>query len=210
MGKLWEVLLVATRLGLTSFGGPIAHIGYFREEYVVRRKWLNEERFGELVALCQFLPGPASSQLGIAIGMRRAGIAGGFIAWLGFTLPSALALILFAYGVHAFNGQASEWLHGLKIVAVAVVALALWGMGRTLAPDRPRIAIAVLATAAVLATGGIAAQLAVIAGGAVLGLVLLRPGRGGSRQVCPESGPGRSSGLGRWPYSSSSSWSYRW
>ena len=175
MGKLWDVLLVATRLGLTSFGGPIAHIGYFREEYVVRRKWLSEERFGELVALCQFLPGPASSQLGMAIGMGRAGIAGGVVAWLGFTLPSAIALILFAYGVHAFDGQASEWLHGLKIVAVAVVALALWGMGRTLAPDRPRIAIAVLATAAVLATGGIAAQLAVIAGGAALGLALLRP-----------------------------------
>ena len=175
MGKLWEVLLVATRLGLTSFGGPIAHIGYFREEYVVRRKWLSEARFGELVALCQFLPGPASSQLGIAIGMGRAGIAGGVIAWLGFTAPSAVALILFAYGVHAFDGQAGEWLHGLKIVAVAVVALALWGMGRNLAPDRPRIAIAVLATAAVLVTGGIAAQLAVIAGGAALGLVLLRP-----------------------------------
>ena len=175
MGKLWEVLLVATRLGLTSFGGPIAHIGYFREEYVVRRKWLSEERFGELVALCQFLPGPASSQLGIAIGMGRAGMTGGLVAWLGFTFPSAIALILFAYGVHAFDGQAGEWLHGLKIVAVAVVALALWGMGRNLAPDRPRIAIAVLATAAMLVTGGIAAQLAVIAGGAALGLVLLRP-----------------------------------
>lgn len=175
MGKLWNVLLVATRLGLTSFGGPIAHIGYFREEYVVRRKWLSEERFGELVALCQFLPGPASSQLGIAIGMGRAGIAGGIVAWLGFTFPSALALILFAYGVHAFNGEASEWLHGLKIVAVAVVALAVWGMGKTLAPDRPRIAIAILATALALTTGGIAAQLAVIAGGAMLGLVLLRP-----------------------------------
>ena len=175
MGKLWEVLLVATRLGLTSFGGPIAHIGYFRDEYVVRRKWLSEERFGELVALCQFLPGPASSQLGIAIGMGRAGMGGGLVAWLGFTLPSAVALILFAYGVHAFGGQGGDWLRGLKVVAVAVVALALWGMGRTLAPDRPRIAIAVLATAVVVVTGGIAAQLAVIAGGAVLGLVLLRP-----------------------------------
>ncbi len=175
MGKLWEVLLVATRLGLTSFGGPIAHIGYFRDEYVVRRKWLSEERFGELVALCQFLPGPASSQLGIAIGMGRAGMGGGLVAWLGFTLPSAVALILFAYGVHAFGGQGGDWLRGLKVVAVAVVALALWGMGRTLAPDRPRIAIAVLATPVVVVTGGIAAQLAVIAGGAVLGLVLLRP-----------------------------------
>ena len=175
MSNVWQVLLVATRLGFTSFGGPIAHIGYFREEYVVRRGWLNEESFGELVALCQLLPGPASSQLGIAVGMRRAGIAGGFVAWLGFTLPSALALILFAYGVHEFNGQADDWLHGLKIVAVAVVAFALWGMGKTLAPDRPRITIAVLATVVVLVTGGIAAQLAVIAGGAMLGLAFLRP-----------------------------------
>ena len=175
MGSIWEVLLVATRLGLTSFGGPIAHIGYFREEYVVRRRWLDEESFGELVALCQFLPGPASSQLGIAVGIRRAGIMGGFAAWFGFTLPSALALILFAYGVHGFDGQAGDWLHGLKIVAVAVVALALWGMGRTLAPDRPRITIAVLAAVVALATDGIAAQLAVIAGGAALGLAFLRP-----------------------------------
>ncbi len=175
MSRVWEVLLVATRLGLTSFGGPIAHIGYFREEYVVRRGWLDEESFGELVALCQFLPGPASSQLGIAIGVRRAGIVGGFAAWLGFTLPSALALVLFAYGVHEFSGQAGDWLHGLKIVAVAVVALALWGMGRTLAPDRPRITIAVLATIAALVTEGIAAQLAVIVGGAALGLAFLRP-----------------------------------
>ena len=175
MGRVWEVLLVATRLGLTSFGGPIAHIGYFREEYVVRRGWLDEESFGELVALCQFLPGPASSQLGIAVGIRRAGTVGGFAAWLGFTLPSALALVLFAYGVHEFSGQAGDWLHGLKIVAVAVVALALWGMGRTLAPDRPRITIAVLATIVALVTAGIAAQLAVIAGAAALGLAFLRP-----------------------------------
>ena len=189
MGNIWEVLMVATRLGLASFGGPIAHIGYFREEYVVRRGWLTEEKFGELVALCQFLPGPASSQLGMAIGMRRAGFAGGIIAWLGFTFPSALALILFAYGVHAFDGQAGDWLHGLKIVAVAVVALALWGMGRTLAPDRPRIAIAVIATAVVLVTGGIAAQLAVIAGGAALGLVLLRP-----VEVQPRGEPGKLTG----------------
>ena len=175
MSNVWEVLLVATRLGLTSFGGPIAHIGYFRQEYVVRRRWLDEESFGELVALCQLLPGPASSQLGIAVGARRAGIAGGLAAWLGFTLPSAIALVLFAYGVHEFDGQAAEWLHGLKIVAVAVVALALWGMGRTLAPDRPRIAIAVLATVVVLATGGIGVQLAVIGGGAVLGLAFLQP-----------------------------------
>ena len=175
MGGVWEVLLAATRLGFTSFGGPIAHIGYFRDEYVVRRRWLDEESFAELVALCQFLPGPASSQLGMAVGYRRAGIAGSFAAWLGFTLPSAVALILFAYGVREFGGEADGWLHGLKVAAVAVVALALWGMGRTLAPDKPRIAIAVLAAVVMLAADGVAAQLAVIAGGAALGLAFLRP-----------------------------------
>jgi len=105
MKQVWEILLVATRLGLTSFGGPIAHIGYFREEYVVRRRWLSDARFAELVALCQFLPGPASSQLGIAIGYGRAGYLGALLAWLGFTLPSAAAMILFAYGVTEFGGE---------------------------------------------------------------------------------------------------------
>ena len=176
MARFWEIFLVAGRLGLTSFGGPIAHIGYFREEYVVRRKWLDEGTFAELIALCQFLPGPASSQLGMAVGIKRGGLLGGFAAWLGFTLPSALALILFAYGVQELGAQESaDWLHGLKIVAVAVVALALWGMGRTLTPDRTRITIAVLAAAVLLLSGGITAQLVVIAGGAVLGLILLKP-----------------------------------
>ena len=176
MARFWEILLVATRLGLTSFGGPVAHIGYFRDEYVVRRKWLDEGTFAELIALCQFLPGPASSQLGMAVGIKRGGLLGGFAAWLGFTLPSALALILFAYGVQELGGEASEdWLHGLKIVAVAVVAFALWGMGRTLAPDRTRITIAVVAAAVILLWGGIAAQLLVIGGGALLGLIVLRP-----------------------------------
>lgn len=174
--RLLEVLVVALRLGLTSFGGPVAHIGYFHQEYVVRRGWLSEERFAELVALCQFLPGPASSQLGIAIGTGRAGYFGGILAWLGFTLPSAVALIAFAYGVHEFGGEGGGWLDGLKIAAVAVVAFALWGMGRNLTPDRPRITIAVVAAGALLLTGGIVAQLAVIAGGAALGLALLRPG----------------------------------
>ncbi|MYD35947.1 MAG: chromate efflux transporter [Dehalococcoidia bacterium] len=176
MGRFWEIFLVAGRLGLTSFGGPIAHIGYFREEYVVRRKWLDEGTFAELIALCQFLPGPASSQLGMAVGIKRGGLLGGFAAWLGFTLPSALALILFAYGVQELGAQESaDWLHGLKIVAVAVVALALWGMGRTLTPDRTRITIAVVAAGALLLSGSIAAQLVVIAGGAVLGLIVLKP-----------------------------------
>ena len=175
MRRVWEVLLTAGWLGLTSFGGPVAHIGYFREAYVVRKRWLDEETFAGLVALCQFLPGPASSQLGIAIGIRRAGLLGGFAAWLAFTLPSAAALILFAYGVQSLGDQTGAgWLHGLKIVAVAVVALALWGMARTLAPDRPRVTIAALAAIALLAAPGIAAQLAVIAGGGLLGLALLR------------------------------------
>ena len=117
-------------MALTSFGGPIAHIGYFRDEYVARRGWLNDARFGELVALCQFLPGPASSQLGIAIGLQRAGHAGALAAWIGFTLPSAAVLILFAYGLQEFGGQGGEWLSGLKIVVVAVVAHALWGHGQ--------------------------------------------------------------------------------
>ncbi len=176
MARFWEIFLVAGRLGLTSFGGPIAHIGYFREEYVVRRKWLDEGTFAELIALCQFLPGPASSQLGMAVGIKRGGLLGGFAAWLGFTLPSALALILFAYGVQELGAhESADWLHGLKIVAVAVVALALWGMGRTLTPDRTRITIAIVAAAALLLSGGIAAQLVVIAGGAVLGLIVLKP-----------------------------------
>ena len=174
MRRVWEVLLTAGWLGLTSFGGPVAHIGYFREAYVVRRRWLDEDTFAGLVALCQFLPGPASSQLGIAVGIRRAGLLGGFAAWLAFTLPSAAALILFAYGVQSLGDQTDAgWLHGLKVVAVAVVALALWGMARTLAPDRPRVTIAALAAITLLAAPGIAAQLAVIAGGGLLGVALL-------------------------------------
>lgn len=124
-GSPLEVLAVFLRLGLTSFGGPVAHLGYFREEIVVRRKWLDEEAYADLVALCQFLPGPASSQVGIALGLRRAGLLGSLAAWLGFTLPSALALILFAFGV-IFFGEVEDagWLNGLKVAAVAVVALA--------------------------------------------------------------------------------------
>lgn len=144
-GRALEVLGVALRLGLTSFGGPIAHLGYFRDEYVVRRRWVDERRYADLVALCQFLPGPASSQVGIAVGVIRAGLLGGFAAWLGFTLPSALALALFAHGVRGIEGAGPGWLHGLKLVAVAVVAHAVWGMARALAPDRARGTLAVLA-----------------------------------------------------------------
>ena len=153
-----EVFWVALRLGLTSFGGPIAHLGYFREEYVVRRRWLDEATYADMVALCQFLPGPASSQVGIAVGMTRAGMRGGIAAWLGFTMPSAIALIGFAYGVAQVGNVADAgWLHGLKVVAVAVVAHAVWGMARNLAPDRPRATLAVLAAGvAVVADPGVA------------------------------------------------------
>jgi len=144
-GSLLEVLWVSTRLGLTSFGGPIAHLGYFHEEYVKQRKWVDEQSYADLVALCQFLPGPASSKIGIAIGIIRAGIPGGVLAWLGFTLPSALALVAFGYGVSTIGGATGAgWLHGLKVVAVAVVALAVWGMARMLCPDRERATVAIV------------------------------------------------------------------
>lgn len=151
-GSVLKVLWVSGRLGLTSFGGPIAHLGYFHEEYVVRRKWLDERSYADLVALCQFLPGPASSQVGIAVGIARAGLIGGLAAWLGFTLPSALGLLAFAYGVSAFGeATGTGWLHGLKVVAVAVVAQAVWGMARSLCPDRERASLAVLAAVVTLA-----------------------------------------------------------
>src|SRR5499427_2290498 len=142
-GSALEVLLVFLRLGLTSFGGPVAHIGYFRDEFVARRRWLDEQAYADLVALCQFLPGPASSQVGFSIGLMRAGYLGGLAAWTGFTLPSAIILLLFAYGAGSLSGAlGTGLLHGLKLVAVAIVAQAVWGMARTLCPDRARASIA--------------------------------------------------------------------
>ncbi len=164
-GRALEVLGVATRLGLTSFGGPIAHLGYFHAEYVARRRWLTEQTYADLVALCQFLPGPASSQVSIAIGMMRAGLLGGVAAWLGFTLPSALALVAFAYGLQALGITEAGWLHGLKVVAVAVVAQAVWGMARTLAPDRERASLAFLAAIAMLAYPTAVGQVLIIVTG---------------------------------------------
>ena len=143
-GTLFQVFWVALRLGLTSFGGPIAHIGYFRQEYVVKRCWLDEQSFADVLALSQSLPGPASSKVGIIIGTIRAGLPGGVMAWLGFTMPSAIALIAFGYGLQQFAIYDIGWLHGLKIAAVAVVAQAVWGMSRSLAPDRERASIAVI------------------------------------------------------------------
>ena len=143
-GTLFQVFWVALRLGLTSFGGPIAHIGYFRQEYVVKRCWLDEQSFADVLALSQSLPGPASSKVGIIIGTIRAGLPGGVMAWLGFTMPSAIGLIAFGYGLQQLAIYDIGWLHGLKIAAVAVVAQAVWGMSRSLAPDRERASIAVI------------------------------------------------------------------
>lgn len=170
-----EVFLAFLRLGLTSFGGPVAHLGYFRSEFVARRQWLDDRSFSDLVALCQFLPGPASSQVGIALGLGRAGWLGALAAWVGFTLPSAVALIAFAYGVATWTGLATSGaVHGLKLAAVAVVAQAVWGMARTLCPDRQRAGLAVLAALLVLAVPGAPGQVTAIAAGAALGLWALR------------------------------------
>jgi len=162
-GSWSEVLLVFLRLGLTSFGGPVAHLGYFREEFVNRQRWLDDRSYADLVALCQFLPGPASSQVGIAVGLLRGGYLGAVAAWVGFTLPSALAMVLFAYGVGVLGNLESGWLHGLKVAAVAVVAQAVLGMARTLAPDRPRATLAVAATIIALAVPSSWGQIGAIA-----------------------------------------------
>ncbi|HSM95267.1 MAG TPA: chromate efflux transporter [Rhizomicrobium sp.] len=173
--KALEVLLIFLRLGLTSFGGPIAHIGYFREAFVTRRKWLGESEFADLVALCQFLPGPASSQVGFALGVSRAGLLGGLAAWTGFTLPSALLLFAFAQAASSLKGAVAQAaIHGLKIVAVAVVAQAVWGMARTLTPDARRAAIAIIAAAIVLFAAGSLVQIAAILIGAVGGYFFCR------------------------------------
>jgi chromate transporter len=169
-----EVLHVFLKLGLTSFGGPIAHLGYYRTEFIERRQWLDEKTYADLVALSQFLPGPASTKVGIAVGFFRAGYAGALIAWAAFTLPSAIALVLFAYGVDAIGGAlGTGWLHGLKVVAVAVVAQAVLGMMRTLAPDRARATVAVIAAVVVLAFPNSWGQLGAIVFGFLAGLTIL-------------------------------------
>jgi chromate transporter len=174
-GGILEIFWIFLRLGLTSFGGPIAHLGYFREEFVSRRKWLDEHAYADVVALCQFLPGPASSQVGMALGLSRGGISGAIAAFLGFTLPSAIALVLFALGISHFGSQInSGWLHGLKVVAVAVVAQALWGMGRTLAPDKQRATVAVAATIVATFVPSAIGQVSVIAASGILGWAFLR------------------------------------
>jgi chromate transporter len=174
-GSPLEVLLVFLKLGLTSFGGPVAHLGYFRREFVVRRAWLDDRAYADLVALCQFLPGPASSQTGFAVGLARAGYLGGLAAWAGFTLPSALAMTLFAYGERALKGPVGDsLLHGLKLVAVAIVAQAVMGMARALCPDRPRATIAVLSLILTSLAPAPWTQIAVILLGAFAGFLVCR------------------------------------
>ena len=193
-GNALEVFLAALKLGVTSFGGPVAHLGYFRAEYVGRRRWLDDARYADLVGLCQFLPGPASSELGIAIGITRAGLLGGIAAWLGFTFPSALALTLFAYVVRGGTVVDSGWIHGLQIVAVAVVAQAVWTMARTLAPDRPRATLALLAAIAMLIASSPGAQVLVIVAGAGLGWRFL-PGEKEAERPNIATGVGRGSAI---------------
>ena len=169
-GKLSEVGGAFLKLGLTSFGGPVAHIGYFRKEFVDRRQWLDDAAFADLVALCQMLPGPASSQVVFCLGMRRAGLVGALLASLCFMLPSAVAMILFAYGVASFGVvQGAGWLHGLKLAAVAVVALAVWGMSAKLCPDWPRRLLALSMAAVVLGVPGTLCQVGAIAVCALVG-----------------------------------------
>jgi chromate transporter len=174
-GSPFEVLRVFLKLGLSSFGGPIAHIGYFREELVVRRRWVDDAAYTDLVALCQFLPGPASSQVGFSLGLIRAGYWGGLAAWTGFTLPSAILLTAFAYGAGALRGPFGEGvIHGLKLVAVAIVAQAVWGMARTLCPDRQRATIACVAALLILFSTSFAAQVGTIVMGGIAGFWLCR------------------------------------
>lgn len=183
----WHIFLVFLRLGLTSFGGPVAHLGYFRAELVQRRAWLDDRRFSDLVALCQFLPGPASSQVGIALGLLRGGWAGSLAAWLGFTLPSACLMLAFAQGLAQYrDALAGGALHGLKIAAVAVVAQAVWGMSRTLCPDRPRAALAIGAALWVLAQPSPASQVVALVICGLLGRAMLpAPAPAGAEPLAP-------------------------
>ncbi len=192
--SLVEIFLVALRLGCTSFGGPVAHLAFFRQEYVVKRRWLEEENYADLVALCQFLPGPASSQTGFGVGYLRRGLAGGLAAWLGFTLPSALLMIGFAYGIGSLGHlETAGWLKGLKVAAVAVVAQAVWSMWRSLCPDLPRSILAGASAGLLLLLSQTGVQIAVIATGAAIGWLLFRQperGRGTDRRaVRPSGGP---------------------
>ncbi|GAA4332393.1 chromate efflux transporter [Pigmentiphaga soli] len=191
----WPVFLVFLRLGLTSFGGPVAHLGYFHDEFVTRRRWLTARGYADLVALCQFLPGPASSQVGMAVGMARAGYRGALAAWAGFTLPSALLLVLFALGIsHHGDAVAPGALHGLKVVAVAVVAQAVWGMARNLCTGASRVTIMAIAACAALLIPSAWGQVAIIAAAGVAGLLLFEPSAGEPHEPLPIA-IGRRAGL---------------
>lgn len=182
----WKVFLIFLRLGLTSFGGPIAHLGYFRHEFVTRRRWLSERSYAELVALCQFLPGPASSQVGIALGLSRAGYGGAVAAWAGFTLPSAIALILFALGLAHYGAVIPTGaLHGLKVVAVAVVAQAVWGMARNLCRGVARFTLMLIAAGVALLEPSAWGQVGVIIAASVAGLLLFKLEPGAEHDALP-------------------------
>ncbi|WP_038672479.1 chromate efflux transporter [Pelosinus sp. UFO1] len=168
--RLWEILAVATYLGVMSFGGPLAHLGYFHKEYVKKRKWVDEVFYADIVALCQFLPGPASSQIGIAIGTYRGGYLGGILAWLGFTIPSVLLLVYAYYGLQEIGEEQLNFIHGLKIVAVAVISQAVWGMGTKLAPDKKRATIVLAAAMVTLLWPAAYIQIIVLVAAGILGL----------------------------------------
>lgn len=175
LANLFEVLWIFLKLGFTSFGGPIAHLGYFHDEFVLRRKWLDEHAYADLVALCQFLPGPASSQFGMALGFSRAGYFGAIAAWIGFTLPSAALLVLFAFGISSLTGTIHlSYLHGLKIVAVSIVAHAIWGMSTKLCPDKIRATMAVVAAILASLMTSALAQIGIIVAGGAIGIALLK------------------------------------
>ena len=185
----WQLFFIFLRLGCTSFGGPVAHLGYFHHEFVQKRRWYSEQGYADILALCQFLPGPASSQVGMAIGLNASGYRGAFCAWLGFTLPSALLMLTFAYFFLAVaQAENTLWLSGLKIVALAVVAQALWGMAKSLCPDPARASIALLSAASMLLLSAIWLQIVVMLVAAVIGrIVLPKP----ATQPCPEVGLNR-------------------
>lgn len=194
--RLGVLFAASLKLGLTSFGGPIAHLGYFRDEYVRRRKWLDDHEYADLVALAQFLPGPASSQVGIGVGIMRAGLLGGLVSFLGFTLPSAIALAVFALLMQGADMSEAGWLHGLKLVAVAIVAHAVWGMGQKLAAGRARMSLALASAVVVLLAETAYSQVLVMVAAAVIGWRLFRERGGGdgitgSTIVTESDNPGR-------------------
>lgn len=185
---LWQIFLIFLRLGLTSFGGPVAHISYFREEFVARRQWLSDAHYADLVALCQFAPGPASSQVGMGIGMTLGGVRGSLVAWLGFTLPSAIVLAALGLAFTGFDPTSIDGIiRGLKLVAVGVVAHALVGMARSLCPDLPRIMLAIAAAIIMIVADTVYAQFGVILGGMIAGFLLLRAKVNGQAAGSPKS-----------------------